>query len=294
MTTSGIVLVLCSACLHATWNLLSKTGGGPTSFLTRALYYSTLCYLPLFVIFQFRIDYTPFYFGALAASGLFAGLYFICLAKAYDAGRISIAYPIARSFPILVLVWAGLLFHERPSAQAVAGIALIVGGCFLLPLKRFRNNTEEIGLRHYWNRSSIWALGAALATSAYSMIDKAVSANINSANTLEATILRVNYVYLQNAISLAVMLVFARTSYAGLNRSVNGKALICGLIFLVSYSLILVAFTHNPVAYVVSFRQLSIVIAAIVSMLVIEREFSWPRLFGVSTIFVGVVLVGLS
>jgi uncharacterized membrane protein len=67
-----------------------------------------------------------------------------------------------------------------------------------------------------------------------------------------------------------------------------------GLVFLISYSLIIMALTSDPVSYMVSFRQISILITALISMFWIEREVSSPRLVGVATIFVGVVLIGLA
>lgn len=70
--------------------------------------------------------------------------------------------------------------------------------------------------------------------------------------------------------------------------------LAAGLILLISYSLIVVALTTDPVAYVVSFRQLSILITALLSMIWIERQVPRVRLVAVGVIFVGVVLVGLA
>jgi uncharacterized membrane protein len=65
-------------------------------------------------------------------------------------------------------------------------------------------------------------------------------------------------------------------------------------VFLVSYTLVLVALVTDPVAYVVSFRQFSIVLATGVSMVWLERAFSWPRVVGVTMVFAGVVLIGLA
>ena len=67
-----------------------------------------------------------------------------------------------------------------------------------------------------------------------------------------------------------------------------------GLILLVSYSLMILALTTDPVAYVVSFRQLSILITAVASMVWIERQVPPTRLVAVGVIFVGVVMVGLA
>lgn len=74
----------------------------------------------------------------------------------------------------------------------------------------------------------------------------------------------------------------------------RGPVLAAGLILLISYSLIVVALTTDPVAYVVSFRQLSILITALLSMIWIERQVPRVRLVAVGVIFVGVVLVGLA
>ena len=116
MTSLGIVLVFFSALCHTCWNTLSKFRGvDPMSFLTKALFYSAIIYFPLFVFLQFYVSYTPIYVVCVIASGLFCGLYFFTLAKAYETGDISMAYPVARSFPILVLAWAGLVFSLASS-----------------------------------------------------------------------------------------------------------------------------------------------------------------------------------
>ncbi len=57
---------------------------------------------------------------------------------------------------------------------------------------------------------------------------------------------------------------------------------------------ILMALATDPVAYVVSFRQLSIVIATVISMIWLERHFTWPRMASVGLIFSGILLIGLA
>ena len=289
-------MVFFSALCHTSWNILSKLNNAdPMSFLTKALFYSALLYFPLFVFMQFHVVYTITYTLCFLASGLFVGIYFFSLAKAYETGDISTAYPVARSFPILVLAWAGLFLDEVPSFTGLIGISFIISGCFLLPIKKFKFGKDGFSLKNYMNASSFWAFLAALFTSFYSLVDKyATIENHPGLSHFESILQKVNYVYLQNFISLLVVVVILKSRKYDYEKVGRGAVVFAGLIFLVSYTLILVAFMENKTAYVVSFRQLSIVLTAILSMLFIEKRFSKMRLGGAVIIFTGVVLVAFS
>ncbi len=294
MSLSAILLVFLSALCHSAWNLLAKSSGGPIAFMRQALRYSALCYAPLCVIFLFLVDYSFTYIACILSSGLAVGLFLYCLSKAYEHGQVSVAYPIARSFPILVVTWVLFLWGVTPTATGLAGILLIVGGCFILPIGRFSLGPDGFSPANYLNRSCFWALLAALATSVFSVIDKYAAVSMPTAPADLAILSRVNYVYLQNLVALIVMELCTLRQKQAYPRAHRSRALFAGLIFLVSYSLIILALTTDPVAYVVSFRQISILITALVSMFWLEREVSTPRVVGVGLIFVGVVLVGLA
>lgn len=294
MSLSAILLVLLSAVCHSIWNLLAKSSGGPIAFMRQALRFSAICYAPLFFVFLFLVDYSLTYLACILVSGFAVGLFLFCLSKAYQHGQVSVAYPIARSFPILVVTWVLFLWGEIPSTIGMSGILMVVSGCFILPMNRFSFGPDGFALSNYMNRSCFWALLAALATSLFSVIDKYAAVNIPTTPIDLAIYSRINYVYLQNLVALLVMEVCTlrlKQSYPVTHRY---RALFAGLIFLVSYSLVVLALTSDPVAYVVSFRQVSILITVMVSMLWIERQVSLPRLVGVSLIFVGVVMVGLA
>jgi drug/metabolite transporter (DMT)-like permease len=229
------------------------------------------------------------------ASGIFCGLYFFTLAKAYETGDISMAYPVARSFPILVLVWAGLLLDEVPSLMGMIGIFFIISGCFLLPLKKFKFGEDGFSIKNYCHESTFWALLTALFTSFYSMTDKySAIENVVDPASLESILTKVNYVYLQNLISLIVVYIILKLRKYEFKEVGRARAIFSGVLFLISYTLILIAFVDNNTAYVVSFRQLSIVLTAIFSMIFIEKRFSKIRLAGVIVVFAGVIIVAFS
>ena len=294
MSLSAILLVFFSALCHSAWNLLAKSSGGPIAFMRQALRYSALCYAPLFLVLLFLVEYSFTYVACILSSGLAVGLYLFCLSKAYEHGQVSVAYPIARSFPILVVTWVLFLWGVTPTVVGLAGILLIVGGCFVLPMGRFSLGPEGFSPANYLNRSCFWALLAALTTSVFSVIDKYAAVSMPTVPVDLALFSRVNYVYLQNLMALIVMELCTLRQKQAYPQAHRPRALFAGLIFLVSYSLIILALTTDPVAYVVSFRQVSILITAVVSMVWLERMISTPRLVGVGLIFVGVVLVGLA
>ncbi len=294
MTSYGILLVLLSAVLHAAWNLLAKSSDDSVGFLRKALFWATICYLPVFVAFQFHMTYTPRYVVCVMSSSLVMGFYAFNLSNAYMRGHVSVVYPLARSFPILVLLAVTLFLGRAVPPIGVAGIVLIVGGCFMLPWKKFRIGPDGFALRNYMNRSCFWALGAALCTAGYSLIDKYAAVGMSNAGTWDAIVPKVNYVYIQIAGSWLIMELLARRSNPPRKKTGVLKPLTVGIILVASYSLIIMAFVTDPVEYVVSLRQISVVLGAVFSMIFIEKHLSRPRLIGVLIIFAGIILVGLA
>jgi drug/metabolite transporter (DMT)-like permease len=62
------------------------------------------------------------------ASGVAHAVYFYGLAKAYEHGDLSLAYPISRSGPAFVPAVAIVLFGERLSPAGIVGILIVIVG----------------------------------------------------------------------------------------------------------------------------------------------------------------------
>ena len=104
MTLIAFFLVLASAILHAGWNILSKRSNPSAAFYL--LSSSTAAVVCLCCAGGFRIDFTllPLKFSLLlTVSILFEALYLIGLAHAYRSCDISIAYPMGRAMPVLLI-----------------------------------------------------------------------------------------------------------------------------------------------------------------------------------------------
>ncbi len=185
MTPIAIVLILIASLFQAGWNLAGKAMRVSPPVFLAANAAGTLLLLPVVfvsasVVRQIPEDIIPY----LLATGLFEMLFYVSLAYAYQDGELSIAFPLVRSLPILLVAGWGLLFrvNSRPSVVALAGYALIVVGSFLLPMRSFR----DFQLKSYLNPTMLFVLVAAVGVAGYSMIDSRALDLFRSAVTVGA------------------------------------------------------------------------------------------------------------
>lgn len=171
MSTLAIVLVIISAFMHAGWNLLSKRQHPSAAFFLVASLAGAVLLSPALVVYWDTIanDISFKVWSFLIMAGFFMALYYIALAGAYRAGDISVAYPLARSSPIIIVSVATLVLGrgDQVSGLCIAGILFVVFGCFLIPLLKFKN----LRVSNYLNMTCGLALIAAVGTAGYTLID---------------------------------------------------------------------------------------------------------------------------
>ncbi len=108
--------------------------------------------------------------GFMAGTGLLQAGYFLFLQRGYQAGDLSLVYPIGRGTGALLAALAGIvLLGERPGPLALAGILAIVAGIVAigLPPRRARRRRRSGGLAAGpgsrrapgWPRRSGWPWG---------------------------------------------------------------------------------------------------------------------------------------
>jgi drug/metabolite transporter (DMT)-like permease len=231
-------------------------------------------------------------------TGFFMSLYYVCLAGAYRSGQISIAYPLARAVPVVLVAATTFLIGRghQVTLQSMIGAAVIVFGCLMLPMKRFR----DINVRAYGNATCLLALAAAVGTAGYSMVDDEALHLLREACGGTAATVQITFAYacfegLSSAAWLALAIGFRRDSRADLVsilRHSRGLAVGAGFMIYLTYGIVLVslAFVSN-VSYVVAFRQLSIPLGAGLGIVVLNEPPCRPKIVGVALMFLGLILV---
>ncbi|MCP3661334.1 MAG: EamA family transporter [Gammaproteobacteria bacterium] len=300
MTLTAIIIILISATTHAGWNLLGKRAKPTAAFFMAANSAGFLCLTPALLLYSEFIDLFPKEVWLLViGAGLFQGCYYWALARAYQAGDMSIAYPLARSSPVIVVAAITLMMGQgdQVSVQAVWGILLVVTGALVLPMRHFR----DFRISNYLNISCLFALGAAFSTAGYSIIDDSALHYVRESNSQGMGIYLGTAVYaffegLSATVWMALSLLSntsGRQSITDVLQRQKGTIILTGIGIYFTYTLVLIsmAFVDN-ISYVVAFRQISIPIGVIMGVFLLKEGRYQPKFLGVMVMFTGLVMVG--
>ena len=302
MTLTAAILLLISAVSHAGWNYLSKKEHPTAAFYLVANTIGVIWVFPILLYYGNQIPLIPkSVWIFIVMSGFFLAAYLAALAGAYRAGDISIAYPLARSLPVIFVFLITLIFGRgKPlGAWFVTGIVLIVAGCMILPLKVLR----EFQFSNYKNLCCLLAVLAAVGIAGYTVTDDTALRNLREIpgepwDPVDATLV---YMVLEGiSCSIWQFLIVAfdsreRKNLIDVLHDFKGAAAITGIGIYLTYGLVLASMNYvTNVTYVAAFRQLSIPLGALFGMVLLKETRHVPKVIGVVIIFLGLTLVGVS
>ncbi len=291
MSSRELVMVLLSALLHAGWNVVAKRSERPTAFLyllTAVTLLGALALAPLLSLSVYQGELLVM----LLASCTLHGLSFIVLSRAYEAGDLSLVYPIARSTPAVVPLLAIPWLGERVSALGAAGIALTLLGMWLV----------QTGGAVRWQAlrqpAALWAYLMLVLTAGFSLVDKRAMALLSHAPWQSPMPRALAYYLLQTAGAALVCAPYAlqRVGARELGEVMRRRGwLVTGaaLATLASYVLILETLRTAQVSYVVAVRQCSVLFAVAFAVWALSEKPSRLRLTGTLGTIAGVVLIAL-
>ncbi len=294
MTALATALVLVSALMHATWNMLAKRSSHPLAFLWLVNLSSTVMFLPVFTWAIWEHGLPASALPWVVATGVLHILYISFLSQAYRYGALSIAYPISRGTGVaLVPLIAIPLLGEEISLVGVLGISLVLIGILSLYAREirllFRPSSVGVMLqdRLASNRGAVYALITGVTIASYSVVDKI---GVSHAHPLV-------YGYL-----IFVSMTLGLTPYVMNNHQEDAwrewrtnpwLVLIGGLFVQATYLIILAAMTIAPVSYIVPLREVSVLFGAILGMLFLKEVMTTTRIVAALIITGGVILISV-
>lgn len=285
MTGLAVLLLLCAAFFHASWNFISKKTCGGAVFVWLFNAVASVVYIPIVIGYlwitnaSLQWDYLIFMLGSAI---LHVG-YFILLNKGYDVGDLSLVYPLARGTGPLLSTLAAIFFlGEHPSFIALMGTLLIAVGVFLLlgnPAKYLEAKASS---------AVLFAVFSGILIAGYTLWDK------YAVSTIAVPPL---FMYWGATVGQALLLI----PYALQNRdevitqwrtnrlAIFGVAILCPL----SYILVLTTMVFTPVSYVAPAREVSILIGAIMGARFLAEGDAKLRIAAAIVILVGLTCLAL-
>ena len=282
------VLLVVSAFTHAIWNLLAKRSAAPLASLWWTLAGATaLAGVYLGATGRWAWPAGPALW-LLPVGGVAEAVYLYALTRAYSCGDLSLAYPISRgSAPVLVALWAALLWGERLPWGGYAGIALLVVGIVVTAADRFSEVLRPFAAWRY--PAARWALLSGLGISVYSMVDKASLAYLSTD--------AYNFWAFAAMVAFLVPLLAVTSSPAVLGRvlRLEWRAIAAGTVLVPATSLLVLnAMALAPASYVTGLRGLSVPAGALLARLVLSERLGPVRVAAAGMLAVGTACLAWS
>jgi drug/metabolite transporter (DMT)-like permease len=287
MPPAVLGLLIGAAILHAGWNILLKTAGDPLRTAGRGMLVGAIVLIPSGFVGWLLVGRPaiPTEAWVLAlASGILEAVYFALLSGAYDRGDLSLVYPIARGTAPVLSVAVGIVFlGERLGPVGALGVGLLLIG--ILSLQRPWAVLGSGALPRRTREAAWLAVATGVSIACYSAVDR-VGARTVPPWLYASLIWTFTAVFLVGGIAVAdrlgrrnAELAFESAAVVGAGdggldailadpaptdrRAAGwGRAAIGGLVTVLAYLLVLVAYTFAPLAVVAPVRESAIVLVS--------------------------------
>lgn len=294
MTLIAFILVLVSVFLHAGWNFLSKKSNPSAAFYTISSTVAATIWLFFFLFGSIDFAALPARFWSFLLTSIGCeAIYCFSLAYAYQTTDISLAYPLGRSLPVLMVTAVTMIFGlgTMPSPLALGGMILIVLGCLLLPPKNFR----DFSWKTYLNRSIYFILLIAIGTTGYTILDSQALGILRAHDSSPKIIQALSYLFFIEtgiALSLGLIVVIFKKEREEFKRLAfrSWAPVATGVISSGAYGLILIAMKYvTNVSYIQAFRQMSLPLGVLAGVFILKESCPKTKICGMILIVIGLI-----
>jgi drug/metabolite transporter (DMT)-like permease len=268
--------VLLAAAFHAGWNAIVKIDLDRFLSITLISLAATIVAMPIlpFVAIPRAAAWPVLLFSLCLHTG-----YKLFLIQAYRAGDLGQVYPIARgAAPLLVSGVMLLVFGEKLTPAAMAGIALLASGICLMSVRGGRDRAK------LEKRAIGFALTTSIFIAGYTITD-GLGARLNG----DAHGYAVWLFVLDGLIMLGIMLALrGRRGLVALGPYWK-SGLAGGTMALGAYWIVIWATTLAPIALVSALRESSVLFAAAISVFILREPLTRWRVLSALAIVTGIL-----
>ena len=299
MTLAAFILIISSAALHASWNLVAKKNQINLPFVGGICLVSALFLTPVLCRTPVAVTSLPGAFWLSLCCTLIGDcMYWIGLMRAYRLLDMSCAYPMMRSLPLLLTAGVtALLGIGKPLTwMAIFGMFLIFAGCLSMPLANFR----DFKVRNYLQKGMFFVLLTACGTTWYTIFDSRTQGIMMEAlagTDISKPMVSMTYAALRDWMLLAVILTPVlvqgkmRKELVCVFKEYRLSLVFAGIAASLTYLLVLMAMNYvTNVTYVQIFRQSGLLFGVAFGMLILKEKALLPRIAGAILIVTGLIL----
>ncbi len=286
MPASALVLVLISAAMHAVWNTYYKRAEDKQAFpLFKSLFswgFLVAAGLPAMLMSP---PSGPEVYPRAALSGLCYAFYFIFMSAAFEAGDLSLVYPISRGVgPALTVLGGVLILGEKLTPVGLMGVGLIV--LAVVVISAFNGHGAGRGGESPF-AACAYATGVGVTIAVYGVND---AVGVTLAHPLTYLMFGVG-----TSLLILIPVLVRRCGRERLVQSWKREWRLyaaCAVMDTASYVLYLFALRLAPTGYVTPTRSLSVVFAALMGATVLKETRGTLRVAAATVVAAGVMLVG--
>lgn len=299
MGIDAILLVLISVSMHATWNFLSKKSTSSAAFFCISSFTAAICWSWAIPVCGIPLEsLQPKGLALWGCSLLFETIYFFGLFNAYSRVDMSLAYPVARALPVLLVAGVtAILYPGRyPNSYGMIGLLIVCCGCLLMPLKKF----SDFSLKNYFNKSMLFIVIAALGTTGYTINDSElvkICASSAGHSPLTAAYLLSFVINFGLGCTMALFVISRKKERENFKHLISSPKTViypamAGILSSLAYLLILLAMPRTPqLSFLQAFRQMSLPIGLMLGIFILKEPAYRPKLAGCAMIVTGLVVI---
>ena len=309
MSALALALVLASAAIHATWNLLVKRLGGTVGGAALTWLLGAVSGALLTPVALWQVAAEPGMLAGTRPLWLLGGAalhvaYFLLLLRGYRVGDLSVVYPIARgSGPLVALAVAVTALGEPATPPAIGGALLVALGVVILAggVRAARvpptRSPAAVGgaregadgeLRARTRRGVAYGLGIGAMIGSYTLWDRHLVGPLAVAPIVVE--------WSSATLMAALVTPLVRRDRAALGRAWaahRGAVVLVALLSSGSYILFLTALGMDAVSRVAPARETSILFGALLGARGLGEGHIGERLAGAAAMTAGVALLAL-
>ena len=268
------LIIIFAAFCHAGWSTIVKKSENGLAMMGITSIIEIIIFLPL--IFTVPFPTTSIWFFILATTFLH-GLYRYSVVKSYQYGDLSFVYPIARGGSVLIIGLVSILIlGANINLAGILGIILICFGLFLISFLTAKK----------FNRSAfIIATTTASLIATYTILDGIAVRLSENAFTF------IYWMLLLNGIPMLIYAFFSQTGLRKKNSYKVKDGIVAGVLAILGYGLVVWSMQFIEIAYVSSIREISIVLATLLSFYLLKEKDAHKRIMPSIIICTGITIL---